>query len=283
MAAVTVAFLLFLQAGGGEALLRQGLDALKAGNADQAREALEAAARQDPNAPVIWLALADARLRTGDAAQAAGAVDQATRLAPQSPMVVRGREMFARRMGETARQALDQRDEKRAEAILAPAVKTFPREAELWRLFGLALYAQGRNREAVDAFVRAIDLRPGEESLYAGLETLLPAGKAVESRLAGFALRQPQNPLGWYLLGLERSDARLFAKAWNLDKNFWPAAYQMHRTAAPAEAIGLLERVVALNPDYAPAWYALSQLYARQGDREKAAAARKRHHELTRP
>ena len=57
MAAVTVVFLLFLQAGGAEALLRQGLDALKAGNADQAREALEAAAR----ARGITLLLMDTR------------------------------------------------------------------------------------------------------------------------------------------------------------------------------------------------------------------------------
>jgi predicted Zn-dependent protease len=49
----------------------------------------------------------------------------------------------------------------------------------------------------------------------------------------------------------------------------------------PARALELLEQVVSQNPEYAPAHYALAQLYARQGDREKALAARKRHHELT--
>jgi predicted Zn-dependent protease len=229
----------------------------------------------------MWLAVAEARLRTGEAAAAVAAMEQAGRLAPGSAMVQRGKAMFARRMGETAQGLLDARQEKRAEAVLREAVKAYPGEAELWRLLGLAVYAQGRNADAVAAFVKAIDLAPEEEVLYAGLETLLPAGAEVERRLAAYAARHAGSAMGWYLLGLERGDAALFEKAWGLDAKFWPAAFALHRSVAPGRAVALLERVVELNPEYGPAYYALAQLYAKAGEREKALAARKRHHALT--
>jgi tetratricopeptide (TPR) repeat protein len=133
----------------------------------------------------------------------------------------------------------------------------------------------------VAAFVKAIDLAPEEEVLYAGLETLLPAGAEVERRLAAYAARHAGSAMGWYLLGLERGDAALFEKAWGLDAKFWPAAFALHRSVAPGRAVALLERVVELNPEYGPAYYALAQLYAKAGEREKALAARKRHHALT--
>ena len=270
---------LFLQIGA-EEWLAKGLEALKAGHASEARIALEEAVRQAPGQPVMWLAVAEARLRTGAAAEAVSAMDQAGRLAPGSTMVQRGRTMFARRMGETAQGLLDARQEKRAEAVLREAVKAYPAEPELWRLLGLAMYAQGRNADAVAAFVKAIDLAPEEETLYAGLETLLPAGKEVEHRLAGYVARHAASAMGWYLLGLERGDAALFEKAWALDAKFWPAAFALHRSVAPGRAVALLERVVELNPEYGPAYYALAQLYAKAGQREKALAARKRHHAL---
>jgi tetratricopeptide (TPR) repeat protein len=277
---VTLFALLLLQVGA-EDWLAQGLQALKAGHISEARIALEEAVRQAPGQPVMWLAVAEARLRTGDAAEAVAAMEQAGRLAPGSAMVQRGRAMFARRMGESGQGLLDARQEKRAEGVLRAAVKAYPQEAELWRLLGLALYAQGRNADAVAAFVKAIDLAPDEETLYAGLETLLPAGPEVERRLAGYAERHAGSAMGWYLLGLERGDAALWEKAWQLDARFWPAAYALHRVVAPGRAVALLERVIELNPDYAPAYYALAQLYAKAGQRERALAARKRHHALT--
>ncbi len=170
--ALVLALLLF----GAEEWLQKGIAALKAGNVVEARAALEEAVKLAPGEPVMWLAVADARLRSGEAGLAVEAMEQAGRLAPGSPMVERGRDMFARRMGEVGQGLLDARQEKRAEAVLQVAVKAFPKQAELWRLLGLALYAQGRNAAAVTAFVAAIDLAPEEESLYAGLETLLPGG-----------------------------------------------------------------------------------------------------------
>lgn len=275
---VVLALVLFMNSA--EEWLQKGLAALKAGQVAEARAALEEAVKLAPGEPVIWLAAADARLRSGDAAGALAAVGRASRLAPGAPVVVRGREMFARRVGEVGQQLLDARREKQAETLLRAAVREFGREAELWRLLGLALYAQGRNGEAVGAFVAAIDLAPEAEMLYAGLETLLPAGREVERRLAAYAARHPRSALGWYLLGLERNEPALWEKAWQLDGQFWPAAFALHRHVEPARAVELLERVVALNAEYGPAYFALAQLYGKRGDREKALAARRRHYEI---
>jgi predicted Zn-dependent protease len=136
----------------------------------------------------------------------------------------------------------------------------------------------------MDAFLAAIDLAPGEEVHYASLETLLPMpsrSAAVESRLRTYAVKHPESPVGWYLLGLAQADPAHFERALVSRADFWPAAFALHRHVDARRAVELLERVVELNPGYAPAYYALAQCYAQRGEREKALAARRRHHELS--
>lgn len=278
---------LFLFASSADELYQQGVLALRQNDNQTARTALEQAVKLAPGEPMMWLAVAEARLRSGEITLAAQAAGQAAKLAPSDPVVARGRQMFDRRLlaGQItqSRGLLDTRQEKRAESVLRQALQSHPKEPELYRLLGLALYAQGRNEPAIDAFLSAIDLAPEEETLYAGLETLLPDASrrlAVEARLKPYTVRHPKSPLGWYLLALATGDQAQLERALQADPAFWPAAFALHKHAAPARAIELLQQVITRNPDYAPAYYALAQLYARQGDREKALAARKRHHEL---
>jgi predicted Zn-dependent protease len=274
----------FLMAASAEELYQRGVMALKQNDVAGARAALEEAAKLAPNEPMMWLAVAEARLRSGEAAQAGQAMNVAARLAPSDPVIQRGRELFNRRLLTQAQELLNGRREKAAEAALREAVKAFPKVAEAHRLLGLALYAQGRNEAAIDSFLTAIDLAPEEEALYAGLETLLPneaRRQAVEARLRRYTGAHAGSPLGWYLLGLATGSEREWEKALELDPNFWPAAFALHKRAEPERAIVLLELVIGRNPEYAPAFYALAQLYAKRGDRERALAARKRHHELT--
>jgi Tfp pilus assembly protein PilF len=278
--ALILAFYFFFAATG-EELFQRGVQALKQNDNQAARTALEEAVKLAPREPLIWLAVAEARLRGNEAAGAAGAVLQASRLAPSDPTIAKGREMFQRRLVAHGRRLLDMREEKQAEAVLREAQRINARDAELHRLLGVALYAQGRNEAAIDSFLAAIDLAPNDEALYAGLETLLPNESrraAIDLRLKRFAAK---SPLGTYLLGLSTGNPALFETALAADPKFWPAAFALHKSVAPARALQLLEQVVSQNPEYAPAHYALAQLYARQGDREKALAARKRHHELT--
>lgn len=283
--ALVLAF--FLLAATADELFQRGVLALKQNDTPAARAALEEAVQLAPREPMMWLAVAEARLRSGDAAQAAQAVAQATKLAPSDPVVQKGRELFERRLLsfqiDQGRALLDARQEKRAEAGLRDALKTHTKEAELHRLLGLALYAQGRNEAAIDSFLRAIDLAPEVEALYAGLETLLPNDArraAVEARLKPYAAKNPNSPLGWYLLALATGDQAQLEHALQVDPTFWPAAFALHAYVPAERAIQLLETVTAQNPNYAPAYYALAQLYAKAGDRAKALAARKRHHEL---
>jgi Tfp pilus assembly protein PilF len=260
--------------------LERGLRALKANDVAAARALLEQAVKQSPNDPIAWLAAADARLRSGELAGAEVAVNRAGQLAPADGVVARGRMMFARRLGNAW---LEARQEKRAEATLRAAAQAFPRDAELRRLLGLAFYAQGRPEQAMDAFLAAIDLAPAEESHYASLETLLPMASrsaAVETRLRAYAAKHAESPVAWYLLGLAQSDPAHFERALAARPDFWPAAFALHRYVDQQRAGELLEQVVKLNPEYAPAYYALAQSYAQRGEREKALAARQRHHEL---
>ena len=55
---------------------------------------------------------------------------------------------------------LDKRAEKAAVAELREALAAFPKNPELHQLLGLALYAPGRNVEAIDSLVRPSTSRP---------------------------------------------------------------------------------------------------------------------------
>lgn len=274
---------LFLLAANPADLFQRGVLALKQNDNQAARTALEEAVKLAPKEPMFWLAVAEARLRTNETALAAQAAAEAAKLAPADPAVRQGTEMFHRRLVTRARVLLDERHEKQAELALREALKTQKNSAEAHRLLGLALYAQGRNESAIDAFLTAIDLAPEEATLYAGLETLLPNDArraAIDTRLQAYARKHPDSPLGWYLLALSGGGQSQLERALQADPTFWPAAFALHRYVPPQRAIQLLELVTAQNPNYAPAYYALAQLYAQTGDREKAGAARKRHHAL---
>ena len=303
----------------GEDLYQRGVMLLKQNSINEAAAALEQAARQQPEWPFVWLAIGEVRLRQNRFAEAEAAAQKAARLAPADPAVAKGRGMLHARLAQAADQPesavghwneavrldpqrdayriafaqflLDKRAEKAAEAELREAIAAFPKNPELRRLLGLALYAQGRNAEAIDAFISAIDLTPNEESYYAGLETLLPdAGDrtaAIRDRLRKFISAHPDKALGPYLLALVSPEQQegLLRKAIAIDARFWPAYFELHKPVWQrgdvSEAIRLLEKVLELNPEYAPAQYRLGQAHAKAGNRESARRAFEAHHKLT--
>jgi tetratricopeptide (TPR) repeat protein len=310
---------LLLLAQSADDLYRRGVILLKQNSIEEAARLLEEAAREQPDQPFIWLALGEVRLRQKRFADAEDCAEKAARPGPADPAIAKGRGMLHSRLAQAAdspesavthwkeavrldpqREAyrvalahflLKKRAEKAAEAELREAVSAFPKNAELQRLLGLALYAQGRNSAAIDAFLTAIDLAPQEESYYAGLETLLPdAGNRISDireRLRKFISSNPEKALGPYLLALaspEQSE-RLLQQAIAMDARFWPAYFELHKSVWQrgnvAETIRLLEKVVELNPDYAPARYRLAQAYAKAGNREAARKEFEAHHRLS--
>jgi predicted Zn-dependent protease len=227
--------------------------------------------------------LGKAHRRKNDPAAAAQQFQEAIRLEPAN----------ASHYLELAQMFLDHRTPEPAQAILEAALRAIPNDAELWRMLGVAQLGKANTAGAAEAFLRAIDLAPDREDLYASLETLIGEGEPrlaeIAAKVSSFSERRPASPVGWYLRALlakarasTEDAAALLRKAVEAAPDFWPALYELHYSVQndPAQALKLLERVVALKPDFAPAHYSLSQLYAASGDRERARRARAAHHEI---
>jgi tetratricopeptide (TPR) repeat protein len=265
---------------------RFGLVLLKEGKLEDARRHLESAAKLDPKYPFVWSAigllhetLAKAAVRN-DAPTAAKEFQQAIRLDPTRVVYYL----------ELAQLFLDHDTAEPAELVLKNAVRRFPANPQVLRMLGLADYAQGKSQEALDAFLKAIDADPDAESGYASLEVLLPdAGQKLPeiiAKLRTFSERHPESPIGLFLLALtvpERSEGLLRLTIANTP-GFWPAYFELYKLLKAREqwdeAAAALEKTAELNPDYAPAHYALAEYYNRKGDRARAARERELHHKL---
>ncbi len=191
---------------------------------------------------------------------------------------------------------LDHRTPEPAIAVLTAALARIPNDADLLRLQGLAHYAAGENAKAIEAFLRLMDLAPDAEESYTTVETLLPeAGDqlpGITARLRRYSSARPSSPVGHFLLAQALAVSEpgtsqietLLREAIRVEPKFWPAHFEVHKAllarGAVRDAAGALERAVELNPDYAPARYALAQVYAALEDRIRAAAERRAHHAL---
>ncbi|MDQ6663563.1 MAG: tetratricopeptide repeat protein [Acidobacteriota bacterium] len=270
---------------------RLGLVLLKQGKLDDSRRHLELAAKLAPERPLIQAALgvlhnslAKAAAARNDAPAAAKEFQEAIRLDPtRSNYYV-----------DLAQILMDHETPEPAEVVLRNAQERFPGNSEVLRLLGLADYAQGKNREALDAFLQSIDADPDSESGYASLEVLLPdAGQRlpeIAAKLRNFSQRHPASPIGPFLLAQtipeqapEQAEG-LLRRALRAAPDFWPAWFAVHKLLKAQdkwdEAEAALKKTIELNPDFAPAHYALAECYNRKGDRARAARERELHHQL---
>jgi predicted Zn-dependent protease len=191
---------------------------------------------------------------------------------------------------------LDHRTPEPAIAVLENAAGRFPADTNLLRLLGLAHYSAGATSKAIDLFLRIMDLAPRDEQSYIPIETLLhEAGErlpAILEKLRAFAAAEPSGPVGHFLLAQALAVQNpasaeiepLLRKAIEVEPKFWPAHYELHKPLLARQrtrdAAQTLQRAVELNPRYAPARYALAQVYAKLGDRGRAAEQRRAHHQL---
>jgi tetratricopeptide (TPR) repeat protein len=269
-----------------EVAYRFGLVLLKQGKLEDARRRLESAAKLDPKFPFVWSALAllhnslaKAAARS-DAPSAAKEFQEAIRLDPAR----------AQYYVDLAQLFLDHDTPEPAEIVLKNAAQRFSNNAEVWRLLGLADFAQGKTQDALDAFLRAIDADPDAESSYASLQVLLPDAQQrlqeITAKLQRFSKRQPESPIGPFLLALiesQQSEA-LLRGAIRVAPDFWPAYFELYKLLKAQErwdeAAAALQRTVQLNADYPPAHYALAEYYSKKGDRTRAAQERELHHKL---
>ncbi|MDQ6705000.1 MAG: tetratricopeptide repeat protein [Acidobacteriota bacterium] len=271
---------------------RLGLVLLKQGILDESRRHLELAAKLDPEQPSIRAALGLLHNSLGKAAAARNDAPAAAKEFQEAIRLDPARSVY---YIDLAQLLMDRETPEPAEVVLRNAQQRFPGNPEVLRLLGLADYAQGKNREALDAFLKAIDADPDSESGYASLEVLLPdAGQRlpeIVAKLRNFSERHPASPIGPFLLAMalpeqapEQAEA-LLRRSIRAAPDFWPAWFALHKLLTAQdqleEAEAALKKTIELNPDFAPAHYALAECYNRKGDRARAVRERELHHELS--
>jgi tetratricopeptide (TPR) repeat protein len=172
---------------------------------------------------------------------------------------------------------------------LEEALKTFPDSPRLWFALGLAHFKQGRDQDASNAFGRAaaLDLKFAPAYAYLGLLSQRKGEVAEALALYERALRlDPQLAVLHHLLAealLQQPDADAarveshLKRAAELDQTFVAPRLSLAklyiRGERWADAVAELERVTALEPDSADAYYQLSRAYTRLKRTAEAQAA----------
>jgi Flp pilus assembly protein TadD len=231
---------------------------------------------------------AHAIARFGDVDTAADLVERAKKLAPEhfetlmaSGIVAMRREAFAD-----------------AEASFDRATKADPSRGEAWNRLGTCLLGQGKAVPAETPLKRAVELMPKDAPAHADLgEAFLQQGRFKEAKeqFAAAAAIKPDAPeyLTQHALasaGGARSDeeyeeaATLLVTAMQASPD--DVAIPLHlaglqmKFGRMEEAKRSYEMVVAATPDHSDAWFNLSNVYTRLGDRASASVARTRFQRL---
>jgi len=223
----------------GEAVLREGLEALQSRQPERAAELLESAARLTPDDPRIWLGLAAARRSSGDDSGAEAAITRLLESFDPSPFLAHGIAMYYFDGGDVARAAdfeaqyaALQPDDSEAflrtaswylQSNRADLAVEFARSglertpsAELYDVLGKGLADQGKIDEAEQAFRAAIELQPYDEELRYNLGYLFLQATRFDEAVAAFEEgrkvfdKSPRLELG---IGVARFAQRRFDEA----------------------------------------------------------------------
>lgn len=186
-----------------------------------------------------------------------------------------------------------------AVATLEEGRSTFDKSAQLELALGVAYYGQRRFTDALDRFLRVMELDPMVPQAYAFSGRLLEhAGErlpVLQARYATYQRLAPKDAMGFILEAkvlLEQdgnshgSKAKeLLAKALSLDSGRAEAHFLMGRVLEGekdlAGALREYERSVELDPKDPAPHFRLARLYQRQGKPEVAARHRRAHEELS--
>ncbi|HEV2496068.1 MAG TPA: tetratricopeptide repeat protein [Terriglobia bacterium] len=174
--------------------------------------------------------------------------------------------------------------------IFQVGVARFPDSVKLHTGLGIALTARGDYEKAIASLLRATDLAPSDPRPYFVLAKAYagspqPRDK-VPKRLERLVTLDPRNPqaLYYYALALEKGGGKdpsalaqaesLLERSLALDPNFADAHLQLGVLHAArshdADAIREYQAAVKLKPSLAAAHYRLAQAYARAGQKEAA-------------
>ena len=144
--------------------------------------------------------------------------------------------------------------------VLRKGAELHPKSGRMFAALGAAYYANGQYTEAAGQICHASDLNPASEQPYLFLGKMEQAATGIsacsEEKLGRFATLQPENPGANFFYGLV-----LLKKARETQEE---SDFDL--------AEKLLERAVALAPDYGEVYLELGMMYNARGKKEAALA-----------
>jgi tetratricopeptide (TPR) repeat protein len=251
---------------------------------ETARQNLLRSAALQPEIPITYLLIGRSYIRQARWQEAQEAVERAARLAPTDPDPVFELARISRRLGDTAAaEHLAERHRRLRQYVqqkqaLKEKIVTFKNEAPGLRLeLARLCAANGDTVEASEQYRRYLEITPGAAAVRQELARL-------ESRAAGAA--QAAHPVaasetsgstnGAVAARLQQADALYAQKRYpEAERAYIRVLHQDKRSALARQGLGLtlaaegksdrslvfLLSAVKLDPDLAPAQYALSQAY----------------------
>lgn len=269
-----------------DAMARSASLYLQAGDANHAIEAAQAALKRN-DTPGVHNMLGKAYALSGKSDQALSELREAARLAPDE-------EEFAFDVAQTL-----MRTEKFAEAVqvLEAASPKFASSAQISLALGVAYYGLRRFPEAIQSFLKTIELAPEVPQPYAFLGRILDqAGDKMPDILGKFEQlrsREPDSYLGHLLVAKallitgdtpERVEPLLRQSIANRG-DVWESHAELgdvlSRKRDYPGAAAELEQAAKLNPSEPSIHFRLARVYDRLNAPEKAEAERALHQKLT--
>ncbi len=309
-----------LFAGQFESTFHDGLIALTQNNLSLAESRLEAAAELSPHHAGVWLALAQTYLKLHKGPQAQSAARNAETWAADDAVLLHALSIFhletadytgaARLLQAAIRRnpfeesyyfelaQLDLKQEKFADALetLDAGLKKFDKSAQLELAEGVAYYGLRRFPEAIDAFLRTIELDGSVEQPYVFLGRMIDQAEEKLPRFtevfAAFVKRAPENYLSSYLYGKSLAMANqpgraegLLRKSIAQNDGYWESHFELGVLLGQErkfeEAAREIRRGAELNPSDPVPHYHLARLYDRMGKTAEAGVERDLHARLS--
>jgi len=204
---------------------------------------------------------------------------------------------------ELARLYLVQQDFRSAARVLENARKTFDKSAQIELALGVAYYGQRKFSEAVQQFLRTMDLAPDVQQPYVFLGRIMDHATdrlpELTARFADFERRNSESYLGYLLhakalveqlppsgfpaeaqTALDLVQKSLALKDDEAESHYL-AGVLLERKREFAKAATELERSIQLNANESGAHYRLARVYDRLGRREEAEQQRALHEKLS--
>jgi len=179
---------------------------------------------------------------------------------------------------------------------LEPSRRIFAKNAQLELALGVAYYGLRRFDDAVNSFLRVIEIDPEVEQPYSFLGRIIDHAGArlpeIEKRFAAYAKANPKNAVSQFLYakainassGDPAAAESLLRKSIAMDTKNWESHLELgialEKRRSYEEAARELLRSIELNPKSSTPHYRLARVYDRLGRKQEAAAQRVRHAEL---